>query len=280
MGGYLRKSRFVIGVLIALLAVGPVAVASAAGAPGATKKFTDCTALLKQYKSGVASSKKTKGKTKAYLSASVYAANKKLDLDGNGIACDAGDLKSSQTSAGKKFTAKTYKGSGDKTFDVAIPAGAVAIAQVDFDGEDGVTLMTFDADENPIDTPVASYGPYSGTVFLSRGTDPDSPSDVASLDVSGDGNWTIKIMPASGADAFDGSAKGKKDTVLRYSGDDIDIAATHDGEDEFMVSTYDKNGVLVETTLDEYGEIDDSYPMAAGAYIAIKTSGNWTLDEE
>ena len=97
---------------------------------------------------------------------------------------------------------------------------------------------------------------------------------------SGDGNWTIKIMPASGADAFDGSAKGKKDTVLRYSGDDIDIAATHDGDDEFTVATYDKNGVLVETTLDEYGEVDDSYPMAAGAYIAIKTSGNWTLDEE
>jgi hypothetical protein len=117
-------------------------------------------------------------------------------------------------------------------------------------------------------------------VFLSRGSDPDSPSDITSLDIAGDGNWTIKIMPASGASAFDGSAKGSKDTVLRYSGDDIDIAVTHDGEDEFKVSTYDKNGILIETTLDEYGEIDDTYPMAAGAYIAITTSGNWTLDED
>lgn len=279
MSAYSRNCRFLIGISVAVLAIGPLSVASAAGAPAATKKFTDCTALLKQYKAGVASSKKTKGKTKAFLSASVYAANKKLDIDGNGIACDAGDLKSSQASAGKKFATKTYKGSGDKTFDVAIPAGGVAIAQVDFDGEDGLTLMTFDSDENPIDTPVSSYGPYSGTVLLSRGTDPDGPSDVAALDVSGEGNWTIKVMPASGADAFDGSANGKKDTVLRYSGEDIDIAVTHDGDDEFMVSAYDKNGILVETTLDEYGEIDDSYPMAAGAYIAIKTSGNWTLDE-
>jgi hypothetical protein len=45
----------------------------------------------------------------------------------------------------------------------------------------------------------------------------------------------------------------------------------------FSVAVYDQNGILVERTLDEYGEIDDVYPMEAGAYIAVQAAAAWTL---
>lgn len=262
-----------------IIAVSMLTFAGGASAVStATKKYPDCTSLLKVYKSGVASTKKAKGKTKATLNAAVYKANKALDADGNGIACDAGDLKgSSQGSAGKKFVAKTYSGDGDETIDLGLPAGAVAVAKIDFAGEDGVTISTYDSDENFIDTPVTSYAAYSGTVLLSRGGDADNAMDVATLEVVGEGRWTIKVMPAATIAAFTKSAKGDGDAVYRYSGDDTDLAVTCQDGGSLTVLTYDKNGILVETTLDEFGEIDDVYPMTAGAYVVVRASGPWTM---
>ena len=277
------SSRVTISIAVAaVLSLASVPSASAGvQAPAATKKFSTCAALLKVYKNGVASSKKTKGKTKAAVSASVYKTNKNLDVNGNGIACDSGDVKAgSSTQASAKFTAKTYEGSGDETIELSIPAGAVAIATITFDGEDGVTISTFDAEETLLDMPVSSYGPYSGTVLLSRGDDADAPVDVAMLDIVGEGNWKVKVSAASTAPLFDGDAAGDGDAVFRYNGDPIDLAVTHDGDDAFGVAVYDKNGILVERTVDEYGEIDDVYPMETGAYITVRASADWTIAEE
>lgn len=274
-----RNLKKEVAAFCAVFAVSSLFFAGGASAtPTATKKFSDCSALLKVYKNGVAATKKAKGKTKATLNAGVYKVNKSLDADGNGIACDAGDLKgSSQGAVGKKFVAKTYTGDGDETIDLGLPAGAVAVAKVDFAGEDGVTITTYDSDENVIDTPVTSYAAYSGTVLLNRGVDADNPTDVATLEVVGEGKWTIKVMPASTISAFTKSAKGDSDNVYRYSGDDIDLAVTCQDGGSLTVLTYDKSGILIETTLDEFGEIDDVYPMTAGAYIVVRASGPWTM---
>ena len=257
------------------------AVAGAAGvAPAAPKRFTTCAALLKVHKNGVAATKKAKGKTKAVVNAASYKVNKKLDIDADGIACDADDVKTESSSGGiasAKFAAKTYEGSGDQTIKLAIPAGAVAIATITFDGPDGVTVSTFDAEEALIAMPVSSYGPYSGTVLLSRGDDAEAPLDVAALDIVGEGNWKVKVSPATVAPLFDGDAAGSSDVVFRYKGSAIDIAATHAGEESFSVAVYDQNGILVERTLNEYGEVDDVYPMETGAYIAVQATAAWTL---
>ena len=36
---------------------------------------------------------------------------------------------------------------------------------------------------------------------------------------------------------------------------------------------------LVENTLDEYGEIDDVYPMTAGAYIVVSATASWSISK-
>ncbi|KLV28385.1 excalibur domain-containing protein [Niallia circulans] len=66
---------------------------SSAEAKTKVKKYKNCTALNKDYKGGVAKSKSTKnkgGKTKykPYVSKALYDANKKMDRDKDGIACE------------------------------------------------------------------------------------------------------------------------------------------------------------------------------------------------
>jgi hypothetical protein len=58
-----------------------------------TKAFKNCTELRKTYPGGVAKSKSSTnqgGNTKKTpkVSAKIYAANKKMDRDGDGIACE------------------------------------------------------------------------------------------------------------------------------------------------------------------------------------------------
>lgn len=64
-----------------------------AEAKSKVKTYKNCTALNKDYKGGVAKSSKIKnkgGKTKykPYVSAKLYSANKKMDRDKDGIACE------------------------------------------------------------------------------------------------------------------------------------------------------------------------------------------------
>lgn len=276
-----NSNRLMVGAVVtALLVVGPQSVSTSVDA--AAKKFSSCSLLLKQYRNGVAATKKARGKTKALVSAAVYRVNKKLDIDGDGIACDAGDLKSesgSASAAAKKFTPRTYEGSGDKTITLSLPAGFVAAAIVEFDGEEGVTLTTLDADENTIDFPIMSFGPYSGTVLLSRGADPDEPVNVAAIEIVGQGNWKVKVVSAATLPVFKGEADGDSDVVYRYTGGDIDLDVAHDGEESFAITLYDKAGVLSEITVDEYGEFNDIYQMSASAYISIRATAAWSIAE-
>jgi len=278
----MKPSRIVaITTIVASLVFGG-ALVGATPAGAASKKFTNCTALLKTYRNGVAATKKARAKTKATVNAAIYKANKKLDVDGDGIACDAGDLSTgsgsgSSGAAGKKFTPKTYEGTDDQVVSVSIPAGVVVAAVVEFDGEYGVSITSFDADENMIDTVVSSYGPYSGTVLLAQGEDPEEPMTIATLDVAGEGNWKIKIVAASTLPLMKGTIEGDGDAVYRYSGDDTEIDVVHEGEESFSVAVYDKNGILVERTLDEYGEIDDTYAMTAGAYVVVRATAAWSI---
>lgn len=272
-----RRVIAAIALVISIPMAGPVAASKPA-----PKKFANCTALLKTYKNGVASTKKAKGKTKAVVNAAVYKLHKKLDVDGNGILCDAGDLPTnsgSSNAASKKFTPKTFSGSGDEVVTLGLPAGMVAVATIEFDGEDGVAISTVDAEESMIDMIVSSYGPYTGTVLLARGGDADDPYDVAALDISGEGNWKVKVSAATTVPAFDGDVEGDSDAVYRYTGKDTELAVIHEGEDAFTVRVYDKDGFLVEKTLDEYGEIDDVYPMTAGAYIVVSATASWSISK-
>lgn len=258
-----------------------------AGAVDASKpsprKFADCITLLRSHKNGIAATKKARGRTKATVNAARYEANKKLDIDNNGVACNAGDIAGrSAVGAGataKKFSSKTFSGSGSEIVTLGLPAGMLAVATIAFEGDDGVTVATFDANETMIDVVASSYGSYSGTVLLARGTDADTQSDVATLDISGEGRWKVKVSAAAKAPYFAASAQGSGDAVYRYAGNDAELAVMHEGDDLFSVRVVDKDGFVIERTVDEYGQIDDVYPVSAGAYIVVTASAPWSLSK-
>lgn len=51
-------------------------------------KFRDCAALLKQFPKGVAKNQKAAGSSGANVNAKIYDANRGLDRDKNGVACE------------------------------------------------------------------------------------------------------------------------------------------------------------------------------------------------
>lgn len=53
------------------------------------QKYKNCTALKAQYPRGVAKSKAAAGSTGAAVNAKVYNANRGLDRDKDGIACES-----------------------------------------------------------------------------------------------------------------------------------------------------------------------------------------------
>ena len=90
----MRKLLMHALLILALFAGGSVAV-TATPAEAAAKKYKNCTALNKKYKHGVAkkgAKDKVRGKSKPVtnfkVSTAVYRANKKLDRDKDGVACE------------------------------------------------------------------------------------------------------------------------------------------------------------------------------------------------
>jgi hypothetical protein len=89
----MRLHRVVaVGLSLIVMQIGTQSTSSGATLPSA-KKYSNCTALNKDYPGGVANSAKAKnkgGKTKLKpkVSAALYKANSTKDRDGDGIACE------------------------------------------------------------------------------------------------------------------------------------------------------------------------------------------------
>lgn len=87
------EMKKVIAVLLGLGLVFGLSTIDTVEAKQKVKTYKNCTALNKDYKGGVAKSSKVKnkgGKTKykPFVSSALYNANKKLDRDKDGIACE------------------------------------------------------------------------------------------------------------------------------------------------------------------------------------------------
>lgn len=114
----LRNSKYVHAMkkflsVTALLAAVAISI-HAAPVSAAAKKYSNCKSMNKAYPKGIAKSKGAAGKTGAKVSSTLYHANKKLDFDKDGIACEKTP---SATSVPGSF------GSGTKIIGSSIPPG-------------------------------------------------------------------------------------------------------------------------------------------------------------
>lgn len=256
--------------IILLACTGALLAPADAQARTVPAKFSSCTGLLKKYPAGVAASKSKRKGTKATVSALVYTQNKALDLDGNGIACDSGDLEAAT------WSSFTLKGEGADTKELAIPAGKPAIITFTHDGEETFTAATLDSDEMQIDQLVSAVGAYRGTVFVGRGEE-SSPTVAKSLDIYADGAWTAKVAPVTTAPLFSSTKSGTGDAVLRHKGAATQVKVTHEGEEAFAVTVFTSKGFYVDVMVSEEGAVDTTFDLPADCYIAINADGDWKL---
>lgn len=78
----MRKFIF-FSVALSLFAAAP------ASAEMPMRSFKNCTQLKKVYPSGVANTKKAAKETGAKFAPAIYKANKKMDRDGDNVACES-----------------------------------------------------------------------------------------------------------------------------------------------------------------------------------------------
>lgn len=229
--------------------------------------------MVKRYKSGVATSRLKRGKTRAIVNASLYRANRKLDLNGNGIVCDAEDVR-----LGKKWAALTYTGVGAFVQEIAVPDGQPAVVTLSHRGESNFSVWSLDRDLEQLDLLVNQIGDYEGTVLLSRGYS-FSPTSAKHLEIDADGAWTITVAPISDAPAFPSVSSGAGDSVLRYGGKRTSVSLAHDGESNFVVTTYNSKGFYGDLLANEIGEYSGRVVLPAAALIVITADGNWSISK-
>ena len=87
------SKKLALAVTVALVLPAAGAAGAAEAAPAQVRTFTNCTAMNKTYRHGVGrkgAKDVTKGKrvTTFLVDDRIYAANKKLDRDKDGIACE------------------------------------------------------------------------------------------------------------------------------------------------------------------------------------------------
>jgi hypothetical protein len=87
--------RLIRGAIVLALVAGGGAVLATPAEAAAVKTFKNCTALNKSYKHGVGkkgAKDKVRGATKPvttfYVNTKLYNANKKMDRDKDGVACE------------------------------------------------------------------------------------------------------------------------------------------------------------------------------------------------
>lgn len=267
-----RASGAVSFVVILSLTSALVAPVSASRSPEwVSAKFPTCDKLITKYKRGVAISRSKRGKTRATVNPALYRANRKLDLNGNGVACDSEDLR-----LGRQWDAVQYTGVGPNVQQLSVPRGQPAIVTLSHSGTSNFVVWSLDADLEKNDLLVNEIGQYQGTVLLRRGYS-YAPTDSPFLEISADGAWSITVAPASSAPLLTMGSSGTGDAVLRYGGKRTTIALTHDGTSNFAVTTHDIRGLYGDLLVNEIGSFSGRVVLPSDAYVEIDADGNWSI---
>jgi hypothetical protein len=267
------RSKLLSAIFVSIVLSGGV-LPQVVDAASPSSKFKDCSQLLKRYRDGVAQSRATRAKTKAVVNSAVYRANKALDRNKNGIACDSGDGATAQS-----WTPVEFSGVGPDVRALTNPASEPAIVSFTHDGESNFAVWSLNADLGQIDLLVNEIGSYSGVIFLSRGYS-FSPSSARHLEIEDAEQWTAKVAPAQSAPQFSTVAKGRGDSVLRYGGNRVRVEITHSGEGNFAVTTFSKEGFYGDLLVNEIGDFDGTVVLPSDEYIVISADGDWTLTKK
>lgn len=159
------------------------------------------------------------------------------------------------------------EGSGDFVAQFDNPgASEIQWATITHSGGSNFAVWELGEDLQQGDLLVNTVGNYQGNVAV--GVD----IDVHGFEITADGPWRIEVKPLEMLRAFDSTAEGAGDDVLRYDGEAMAARISHAGSSNFAV--WANNDLLV----NEVGNYDGTVRFPAGpALVRITADGPWSI---
>lgn len=160
--------------------------------------------------------------------------------------------------------------------DTEVPQNDIAIAAFTHSGSGNFAVVSYDADGDRIDLLVNEVGAYEGRrpINLLIG------EEVAFMEISANGSWTIELQPIFYATQFVGSSVSGTGADVVVDPDPPSGASrltiTHDGESNVAIWVYsaDDRDLLV----NEIGDYSGTVLSIPGAILYdIEADGEWTM---
>lgn len=175
--------------------------------------------------------------------------------------------------------ASRLSGTGDDVIRGRIPADAPAIAVLSHRGEGHFAIWAVESDGEEYDLIANEIGDYDGrgTVNFDR-----YGRTLAGFNISADGPWTMRLVPASDASRVSDSYAGQGDDVLRaatHAGRVVTIS--HRGEGHFAIWAHDSDAEATDLLVNEIGDYDGTVALPADTHwLEITADGEWTFTFE
>jgi hypothetical protein len=184
------------------------------------------------------------------------------------------------TDAAPQFDPIHLSGSGTDVVNLVIPYGFLAILQIEHEGSGNFTVRSYTASDDEIELLVNTIGAYQGVRAVNK-----SDEEVAFLEVTASGGWTITTAPVTSADQFSvsGGASGRGDNILidPYASPSAErVTLTHDGDGNFAIGVYSRSELL-DLLVNEIGAFNGTVLAIPGGFLwDIAADGNWTIEIE
>jgi hypothetical protein len=170
-------------------------------------------------------------------------------------------------------TAAPVEGSGDDFIEFSVPGNQAAVLDISYSGGSNFVVSSYDANNESIDLLINEIGAYQGRVpvnFLVG-------EEVAFLEITASGPWTIQTVLLSELELNVASVSGSGDDVVAMEVSSPTMDITHHGESNFVVLAFtDSRDLLV----NEIGAYDGTVRSPTGTVVfQITADGDWTLAE-
>jgi hypothetical protein len=148
-----------------------------------------------------------------------------------------------------------------------------AVLVLTHDGQSTFFVTALASNKEAQRTLVYDTGVYDGKVLINN--EYDRPTNL--VRVRADGNWTITAISTDDVEKWSGgTATGKHDDVLLYTGPAGRARMSHKGESNFIVWSYGDKTDLLANEIDEW-EGSEDWP-AGPALISIVAHGPWEIE--
>lgn len=182
---------------------------------------------------------------------------------------------SSTTTSTQPTTTTTQdpvEGSGDNFIEFAIPGGNAAVLDISYEGGSNFSVASYDSNNESLDLLVNEIGSYQGRVPVNFYVD----DEVAFLEITASGQWTIETIPFNDLAVTTGEIAGIGDDVVRLDVSSPALEISHDGESNFAVTAYSSDGR--DLLVNEVGSYSGTVRAPTGSVtFEINADGSWSM---